>query len=115
MPWVYDQRWGRLWDQNGRKVTTGAPGSGYRPSYSGSFRNANYLPAQGLPLAGPIQVGSYRIECATRDKGYADPTMDLIPIGHSALVPTHLMIRGCSESNPGNASVGCTIEIKLVP
>ena len=98
--WVYEQRSGRLCRPDGSEATDSA-----RPGYAGNMLNANYPPAQGLPFGGPIPRGLYRIGHPYFHPRLKALTMNLDPIGHSALGRTDFRIHG----GHGNASAGCII------
>jgi hypothetical protein len=98
MPWTYDQQSGQFYTPQGLEAASGV---------SGNFRNVNYSPAQGLPFGGPIPRGFYRIGHAYKHSKLGPLTMDLFPIGHSALGRPDFRIHGTMGHHW--ASAGCII------
>ena len=98
MPWTYDQQSGRFYTPSGVAATSGV---------SGDFLHVNYSPSQALPFAGPIPRGFYQIGHAYHHPVLGPVTMDLSPIGHTALGRTDFRIHGTKGHHW--ASAGCII------
>ena len=101
MTWGYSQETGHL-THDGAFVAKGYSGKGMT-----GMTGRNNPIVQGLPLTGPIPVGSYRIGPAYQHLHLGAVTMNLTPIDHNALGRTVFRIHGNNKKD--DASEGCII------
>ena len=69
---------------------------------------------ESMPFLGPIPKGLYTIGNPRNTSNRGPHVLDLIPKGHTALGRTEFLIHGDNIKNPGKASEGCIIMLRLV-
>jgi Protein of unknown function (DUF2778) len=102
--WKYEQRTGRLFDDDGRLVATG---------YSGFGAAKNQPADQSVADLGPLPEGEYSIgapECVTTPGAHGPFVLRLTPAPTNSMFGRDgFLIHGDSVENPGTASHGCII------
>jgi hypothetical protein len=101
MPWIYSQSSGQL-RRNGVLVGTGYSGAG-----ATAATGRNNASMQHIANAGPIPAGQYLIGSPYNHPQKGPTSMNLTPVGHTALGRTGFMIHGNNVQN--DASQGCII------
>lgn len=100
MPWIYDQRSGRI---------TGPRGEEYQ-GYSGQPSHRNQPTSENFVNEGPIPRGSWRIDPELRNSAQTGPMIMLLnPVGHTAHGRRSFQIHGDSARRLGLASTGCIV------
>ena len=106
MPWIYEQRTGRLLNPNGEVVGVG---------YSGTGPGKNNPEMQEVPNVGPIPCGSYGIGHSFDSPTHGPFCLSLMPSSNNQMFGrSEFLMHGDSIRLPGTASQGCIVQSRDV-
>lgn len=99
--WIYEQRTGRMYADNGALLGVG---------YSGAGDCKNNPATQSMKDRGPIPTGDYRIGSSVDTVTHGPFVLPLTPNPQNEMYGrSGFLIHGDSVVNPGTASEGCII------